>query len=195
MNITSVLSLSLAQEGPGGYLWGSHHRHYIAWSAGRCGLSTEDLAAACGYRKLAKFDRRRRKWNEGKGRIPLRYLEAIDVDLALLGDCVALDRREHEAALREARYPGFFVARVAAALYIKVPFPEGTHESDGVRLMVEYATANEQSCRIVYPELLAISVSRTGHVDSWSLAPELEVEGGTVSFGEPANEAGTMRPR
>ncbi len=87
-----------------------------------------------------------------------------------------------------------FVARVAAAIYIRVAFPEGTAEEEAIELMREYAKANEQSCRIAYAGLLVIAASRGGNVDSWSLAPELEVHAGVVSLGEPG-EVGVMRPR
>ena len=90
---------SLPEHGPEGEHWGRHHLAYLAWSAERCRLSLTELAEACGYKKLQKFDRRRRRWNAGKGPIPVRYLKAISADLAVLQDCVALDQREHEAAL------------------------------------------------------------------------------------------------
>ncbi len=184
---------SLPEHGPEGEHWGRHHLGYLAWCADRCPLSLKELADACGYRKLQKFDRRRRRWNEGKGRIPLRYLKAIGVDLALLQDCVALDCRQHEAALQKPRFVRFFVARVAAAVYVRVDLPQATPEEEAIERVREHAMATGRSCLINHPTLLTILVSPDGGVIAKSLEPELQVAGGVISFGECGDDVGVMR--
>ncbi len=185
----------LPEHGREGEHWGRHHLAYLAWCADRCPLSLKELAVACGYRKLQKFDRRRRRWNEGKGRIPLRYLKAIGVDLALLQDCVALDCRQHEAALQKPRFPRFFVARAAAAIYTRLQLPKGTTEEEAIERMREHAMATGRSCIINHPGLPLVFVSRDGRVISESLAPELQVTGGAISFGDRGDGVGVMRIR
>ncbi len=181
------------EGGPDGYHWGRHHRRYIAWCAERCPLSLKDLAETCGYRKLQKFDRRRRRWNVGSGPTPVRYLSAIGVDLGLLGECVDLDRREHEAALLRPRFPRFFVARVAAAIYTRLELPKGTTEEEAIERMREHAMATGRSCIVNHPTLLTILVSPDGGVIAKSLEPELQVAGGAISFGERDDGIGIMR--
>ena len=185
----------LPEHGREGEHWGRHHLGYLAWCADRCPLSLKELADACGYRKLQKFDRRRRRWNDGKGRIPLGYLEALGVDLALLRECVDLDRREHDRALQTTRFALFFVARAAAAIYTRVELPKGTTEEEAIERMREHAMATGRSCLVNHPTLLTILVSPDGGVIAKSLEPELQVAGGTTSFGDRGDGVGVMQIR
>ena len=108
--MTDTLPFSLSPSPPAsasGFTWARHSLAYLRHSVGRCPLPLQDLAARCGYRKLAKFDRRRKEWNLGRGWIPLTYLDALAVDLALLRDLIDLDRREHAAALLRRVRPLF----------------------------------------------------------------------------------------
>ncbi len=159
----------LPEHGREGEHWGRHHLAYLAWCADRCPLSLKE------------------------GRIPLRYLKAIGIDLALLQDCVALDCRQHEAALQKPRFVRFFVARVAAAVYVRVDLPQATPEEEAIERVREHAMATGRSCLINHPTLLTILVSPDGGVIAKSLEPELQVAGGVISFGECGDDVGVMR--
>ncbi len=82
---------------------------------------------------------------------------------------------------------------MAAAVYVRVELAEGTSEEEAVGIMKEYATTTGRSCIINHPGLLLVLVSRDGRVISESLAPELQVAGGAISFGNGGNDVGVMR--
>ena len=166
-----------------GERWGHHHRTYLRRCVERCSLSLPELAESCGYKKTQKFDRRRRRWNEGKGPIPLSYLKTVGVDMDLLRDCIGLDQAEHEVALLKPRSARSFVSRVAAGIYVRVNLPETVAEQEAIECMREHAMGTGFSCLMNYPNLLTIVVTPDGRVIRQSLAPEIRIDGGSVSFG------------
>ncbi len=178
---------------PEGFSWGRHHRGYLRWCAKRCSLSLPELAAACGWRKVEKFRRRRRQWHEGRGPVPRCYLETLGVDIGVLETCVELDLKEFEEILREPRFPDFFVARIMPATYLRVPLPAGTAEEEAIEAMLDHSESTGRSLRLHYLGLLTIAVEPGGAILRQTYPPELRVDRRSVSFGVHGDDGGVMR--
>ena len=119
------------------YIWGRHHRAYIAALNTACALSPSELAKRCGYTDVTKFQRRRRDWRHGrpsgKGLIPVAYLNAIGVDPCELLRLIQLDRVEYEVALQGLEVPGHFSVVLQPGFGFRQHLPEDLNMEEAFR--------------------------------------------------------------
>jgi hypothetical protein len=165
------------------FIWGRHHRACLRAGAKAAGLfenriDKNVLARAmesCGYRNSAKFQRQRHLWNRGEGRIPRAYLGYIGCSLDTLADCVALDQREYEKALRTIPRADRFLERIAPTVWRAVAFPEPVHEIDAVHLirLHQGAQRRKRDSVLTWPSLKTVFVPGNGPVTTGSFQPEI----------------------
>ncbi len=178
---------------PEGFLWGRHHRGYLAHCSRTCALPLPQLAEKFGYKKLEKFQRLRAGWDQADGQVPIKYLEAIRVDMNLLGTCVDMDLREYEAVLAMPRFPKTFTDRVLPAVYLRVPLPDGISEGEAIQVVVQHAMATGRSCLLSQVPIVRYWINPKGRVDRETFKPELRVKDRQVIFGGCDALAGVMR--
>lgn len=106
--------------------------HAIPYS-GRGQAQRLEIMEKVGMKNYAKFHRRRVEWDNLEGKIPLKYLEAIGVDMDVLSFCLELDNSEYLSVLSIERKVPFATARLGAFFYRNIRTPEGfTSEDDAI---------------------------------------------------------------
>ncbi|EOQ90731.1 hypothetical protein LEP1GSC202_0432 [Leptospira yanagawae serovar Saopaulo str. Sao Paulo = ATCC 700523] len=132
---------------------------------------------------LAKIHKRIHGFESCTGRIPFKYLEAIDVKLEELKLCQELDFELFEIEKSEPRFPKKGFHRLAPAIFRMSEFQENTSEEDAIQYMIQgdlwmlYAS-------ITYPELLIIILSSGKKEPSYHwLTPEFTVAKQWLDFG------------
>ena len=183
--------LPRCQDADAGFVWGRHHKAYLQYCVRRCPLTFDELMARCGYKKRQKFESRREDWNRGVGKIPLAYLQVLEVDMDLLETAVELDRREIEEAAERAGPPKTFIVRYMAAVCKTHELPEGTSEEEAIELVKQFSVERGFKCMIDTPGLKTILFSPDGSVYTGYCYPEVRLENGMLSFGSDGSQAGT----
>lgn len=134
----------------------------------------KELAGQSGYKKFNKFIEHRKEWHEFTRRIPLSYLEAIDVKLDVLQFTVELDKKDFEKALKLRLHPEYFMINYSP-IPLSKSFPPDTSEEEAVNILREYCREKEKLCLINYPALKTIGVRPDGSVFTIYYEPEIKL--------------------
>jgi len=153
------------------------------------------LAESVGYKKFNKFLQHREGWHELTRKIPVKYLDAIDVDYEVLECTAGLDGEEYERALRVPLYPRGFTIRYMACVYQTVEFPPNTTEYEAREIMLDYAEETGRSCAINYPNLKTILVGTEGQVNTFYYEPNINFVGGYMIASSDGQSFATVRGR
>ncbi len=178
-----------------GFQWGRQHRAYIARCHAACRLSVHELAVRCGYRNIAKFQRRRRVWSGGRtggrGRIPVVFLAAIRVDLCTLTQAVEADRALYARALASLSRPAHVVSKGMAGVGVRHALPEGLQGEELYPFVQELVDAGRLvggQGMLCWPGLKTVFFQRGKAPSEHTREPQFVVHGGQVHFGAPPAE-------
>jgi len=120
------------------------------------------LMTASGYAKYEKWCEHSYYWHLLNRRIPLSYLEALDIHLDALECAREADEKEFEAALKVPRFPKAAIIRVFAAMYDDLKFPKGTTEEEAIAITTKFSREKRVSCCINYGNLLSLWIEPDG---------------------------------
>lgn len=176
------------------YEYGRCIKAYLRQKLNSCGKSNKELMEASGYTNPGKFQFHQAGWHGLCRNIPMKYLEAIDVDLEVLQYVVELDNENFQKAIKLPRFPTSYIRRLMPAMYQNEDFKPGTLERDAIELLKEFAQNDKHSYCINYPGLLTITIWPPDKVIISHRIPTLNiVNKHWISFGSDGSAIGTTR--
>ena len=149
------------------------------------------LAKKVGYKDLNQFIKHRKLWHDFAKKIPISYLEEIDVKLDVLKFTIELDQNDYQKALEIPLYPKSYTIQTRPLPFSK-PLPENIPEAEAVELVRKEAIIENKSCVINYPSLKLIFIDTDGSVSKAYYQPEIKIEGGYVIPGKLNNSIGKV---
>jgi len=165
--------------------------------SGRNNPTIQVLMEKCGYKKVEKFRAHRREWDNLERDIPLAYLRAIGVDLAVLKFTAKLDVEEYERALKSPLHPKCITVRWMAAVYSDFALPPETSETDAILFAQKFMREHkiELRCCIKYPDLKTIYIEPDGTVCTTYYRPSLRLTRTKAIFRTGGKDIGISRLR
>ncbi len=154
-----------------------------------------ELAESVGYKKYNKFLNHRQQWHDLTRKIPVKYLDAIDVDYEILDCTVELDKEEYERALKVPLYPRGFTIRYMACVYKTVEFPPDTTEYEAREIMSDYAQDKRRSCAINYPDIKTVLAEPDGNIRVVFYEPDINFDGGFMIAATDGRSFATVTSR
>ncbi len=103
-----------------------------------------ELAEKVGYAKINKFIIHKEEWHHLARKVPLTYLDAIEVDREVLQFALELDVEAFEKALEGPFYPKQATIRYMAAIYGKLEFHDGVTEKEAVEYLKDYCAKEKR---------------------------------------------------
>ncbi|NCN11159.1 MAG: hypothetical protein GW938_15075 [Leptospira sp.] len=126
-------------------------------------VTSKELMALTGYAKFDKFRMHQFEFDYCYRDIPLEYLKAINADINTLKFCLELDKQEFDKAIKlTVLYPKFASIRLMSAIYNTKSFPEGTIESEAIKILQDFCKQTNKKCMINFPDLKTIMISEHG---------------------------------
>jgi len=132
-------------------------------------------------------------WHDLSRKIPVSYLDAIDVDYEVLEGVVELDKEEYKRALQIPLYPSGFTVRYMACVYQNVEFPPETTEYEAIEIMKEFAEEKRKSCIINSPDFKTIVAGKDGEIRTVYYEPEINIKGGYLMPSTHGRRLGKVR--
>jgi hypothetical protein len=145
----------------------------------------KELAKAIGYAEhsFPKFLKRMEAWQNLKGKIPVKYFEAIGVQSDVLNYVQALDMEEFKFTLSLPIYPKNFIVRLMAAVYLPISLPDETSESGAIEIVQEYQLMKKLRCCIKIQNIKTIFIEPQQGIHVITYPPILKKEGGFYIAG------------
>ncbi|MGM0603947.1 MAG: hypothetical protein ACQESS_11625 [Bacillota bacterium] len=135
----------------------------------------KDLIFECSCRNVHNFMECRKKWLDMKERIPLKFLEAVEVKLDVLDFTLELDQENFENVIKVPRCPKYIYLMLHPKFYKPVELPENTCEEKAVEEAVNLAIEKDKMCFIKYENLKTIEVNTDGRVFYIEYRPGIEI--------------------
>ena len=155
--------------------------------------SNRALMAACGYKKLEKFIKRRAAWDSLARPIPLAYLDSIGVDLNVLALAAEADQAEFAQALALPLAARWASVRLMPAVYADHELPGLLPEAEAVSYMLDQAGRRRLRCCISFGALKTVYVEPDGTTSTSFYPPSLRIEAGFLVTGGDGSAVGTCR--
>ena len=133
------------------------------------------LAEKCGYSKFNRFLEYRKDWHQLERKIPLTYLNEIEVELKTLEFTAELDLAEYKKVLEIKRIPKYYTIRMHPAFYKTEVFKDLFTEEEAIEYVKEYAIKEERICFIQYPSIKTITIHPDGKVDEIYHEPGIHI--------------------
>ncbi len=165
---------------------------YLRQRLESCEKSNQELMVATGYANARKFATHQKQWHYLKRDIPIKYLDAIKVDMKVLEFTIELDCENTKKALEIPRFPEYYICRLIAAVYITEDLPLGITEDEAIEWI--HKKDSFHRCCILYPGLLVIAIEPDGRVNRLYFTPKMQIfNKHWVKFSGDGSEIGTTR--
>jgi len=168
--------------------WGWHARAYLKHCFKGYTGTVHELAALCGYKNISKFQRRRAAWVDGEWEIPRVFLNTIGVQLDVLEQAVALDRKGYEEALEHLPIPTSFFVKALPGIYLRETIPPVANMAEAyeyVQRNVEAQGCEAMTGHLYWPMLKAVTFRAGREPVTFTFAPKLTLKGESVSLRPP----------
>lgn len=175
---------------------------YKALPVDRKGLPVNlpEMMESIGYRKRLKFlNRMREQWLNAEGKIPLKFLDFLNVTKEDLLSVIEFDKEDFYEALKYANRPRYFQFRVLAAVYPVKRLPENVTEQEAVLIAADFLKTQpdyiqKSGAWINYGGIKTLFINADGSTSVSYYAPAILFESGYVIF-EAETMPGTVRLR
>lgn len=117
-----------------------------------------------------------RRWQKGKGSIPLPYLQACKICRDDIEEALEKDICEFNNIKKEIFSPRYATQRIMAAVYRTIEIPEGISEEDAiieVRKLLKESGYPVRFC-LNYPQIKTVYVEQYGSVHTVWYPPEVK---------------------
>lgn len=135
---------------------------------------TYDLAEKVGYKKINKFIIHKEEWHQLIRKVPLSYLDAIDVDREVLQFALELDVEAFEEELEKPFDPKIATVRYMATIYGSLELPDGVNEKEAVEYLKEYCAKEKRMGFIAFGDVKKTWVREDGSSFDSFERPELK---------------------
>lgn len=186
------INLNNVTQAVPGYVWGRHFKAYLAHRNRNTDLAPRKLMEALGRQNVAKVQRRRQEWIEGRGRIPLRFLDLICVDCSILQDAVKLDRKEYRAALASCPIPERVAIKWVPGVWVNLDVPDDIQDRHALQHFVE-SVARELGRDVCanFSGLKTLYTTAAGKTFTTQFPPGFDVEPPYLTFWQRGSRTGT----
>jgi hypothetical protein len=147
--------------------------------------STPELRAlmeAVGYARVDRFRNDRRVWDELAVPVPLRYLDAIGVDLHVLEFALEEDVALFDQALEAAAPRDSFLIRVGEETFMPYLIPDQIFESERIEFLKAFAEESGYECRLGFGGVKTMVAYPGGRSVTVLHTPSMEQRGDRVYF-------------
>ena len=138
------------------------------------------MVSGCG--SISEFLEKKKAWDTLQKKIPLDYLEYLEIDWSLVTHSLELDGEEYRTALKIPRYPKTVFIRLLEEVFISEPLPGGLSEKEALAFIQYNIGENHLYHCINYPELLTIFIEPDGRAVTAYYPPEIVF---TRKYAEP----------
>lgn len=140
------------------------------------------LLEAVGYAHVDRFRNDRRAWDELSAPVPLRYLDAIGVDLHVLEFALEEDVTLFDQALEAAAPRDSFLIRVGEETFMPYLIPDQIYESERIEFLKAFAEESGYECRLGFGGVMTMAAYPGGRSVTVLHTPSMELRGGRVHF-------------
>ncbi|MGD0229111.1 MAG: hypothetical protein ABSC19_01980 [Syntrophorhabdales bacterium] len=146
------------------------------------------MMEAIGYRKRLKFlTRMKELWVNAQGKIPLKFLELLDITKEDLLWVLEFDKQDFRETLKDADKPEYFQYKIMPCVYPVEKLPEGISENEAVAYIIAFMQTQPEwvqkyGAHITYNGLKTLWIESDGSTSVSYYVPDIIFEGGYVIF-------------
>ncbi len=172
----------LLNNAAGNYTYCRHVREYLMDRLAAYSKGLKELALASGYSKTEKFKVHCKEWNAFQRPIPLKYLEAIGVQMEEIEKQLEYDLRDFQAACQVPHFVSEYTVRVFCAIYKTEHFDVPVAEDEAVERVKAISEKSGFKCWFSIPELASIHVDPKEGVRKFFYKPSFRKTRNAIIF-------------